>query len=479
MNASKKTFSRPLWVAMLLLSAYAAGSHADETGVAPTVRSAHPGSTVTALPINHKITATFSEAMDASTINGFSFTVTAPGEAAVIGAVSLDNASNTAVFKPSSNFGSSTEYTATLTTDAKNTSGMPLASAHAWTFTSSAAIDTYAPTVSSTSPASTINDVALNASISAAFNEDLDPVTVNNTSFTLTDGTTPVAGAVIYGGSTATFKPTSNLAANTVYTATLKTAVSDLAVPANALANDYVWTFTTGTSLAAGPAAVDLRTAEDFVILSKTGITNVPASNITGNIGASPITAAAMGNVTCAEITGTIYGADAAYTGSGDVTCFAGAAPDNTKVANAVLDLGTAYADAAGRTLPDHTELYAGDISGKTLYPGLYKWSSNVLISTDVTLSGGPNDVWIFQIAGDLTQANNSSIVLAGGAQAKNIFWQVGGGTSVAIGTNAHFEGVVLAAKAITVQTGTTVNGRLLAHTAVTLQQNMVAEPAQ
>ncbi|WP_324730938.1 ice-binding family protein [Pseudomonas paeninsulae] len=478
MNASNKTSGRPLWVAMLLLSAYAAGCHADETGAAPTARSTYPDGTVTALPINHKITATFSEAMDASTINGFSFTVTAPGEAAVIGTVNLDNASNTAVFKPSSNFGSSTVYTATLTTDAKNTSGMPLANAHAWTFTSAAAIDTHAPTVSSTNPASTIKDFALNASISAEFSEALDPVTVNNTSFTLTDGTTPVAGAVIYGGSTVTFKPTSNLAANTVYTATLKTAVTDLAVPANALANDYVWTFTTGTAVAAGPAAVDLRTAGDFVILSKTGITNVPASNITGNIGASPITAAAMGNVTCAEITGTIYGADAAYTGSGDVTCFVGAASDNAQVANAVLDLGTAYADAAGRTVPDHTELHAGDISGKTLYPGLYKWSSNVLISTDVTLSGGPNDVWIFQIAGDLTQANSSSIVLAGGAQAKNIYWQVGGGTSVALGTNAHFEGVILAAKGITIKTGTTVNGRLLAHTAVTLQQNVVAEPA-
>lgn len=478
MNASNKTSSRSLWVAMLLLSTYVAACHAEESGGAPTARSTYPGDTVTTLPINHKITATFSEAMDASTINGFSFTVTAPGETAVIGAVSLDRASRTAIFKPSSNFGSNTVYTATVTTAAKNTSGVALASEHAWTFTSAAAIDTNAPTVSSTNPASTVRDFALNGSISAEFNEALDPVTVNTTSFTLTDGTTPVAGAVIYGGSAVTFKPTDNLAANTVYTATLKTAVTDLAVPANALADDYVWTFTTGAAVASGPAAVDLRSAGDLVILSKTGITNVPASNITGNIGASPITAAAMGNVTCAEITGTIYGADAAYIGSGDVTCFAGAVPDNTRVANAVLDMGTAYADAAGRTLPDHTELHAGDISGKTLYPGLYKWSSNVLISTDVTLSGGPNDVWIFQIAGDLTQANSSRIVLAGGAQAKNIYWQVGGGTSVALGTNAHFEGVILAAKGITIKTGTTVNGRLLAHTAVTLQQNVVAEPA-
>lgn len=218
---------------MFLLSTYAAACHAEASNGAPTVRSTYPDDTVTPLPINHKITATFSEAMDASTINGYSFTVSAPGEAAVIGVVSLDRASRTAIFKPSSHFGSNTLYTATVTTVAKNTSGVALASEHAWTFTSAAAIDTDAPTVSSTTPASSVRDFARNGSISAEFNEVLDPVTVNTTSFTLTDGTTPIAGAVIYGGSTVTFKPTDNLAANTVYTATLKTAVTDLAVPAN------------------------------------------------------------------------------------------------------------------------------------------------------------------------------------------------------------------------------------------------------
>src|SRR5258706_3766310 len=238
------------------------------------------------------------------------------------------------------------------------------------------------------------------------------------------------------------------------------------------------WGLTTHNAVAAGPAPVNLRTAGNFVILTKTGITNVPTSAITGNIGASPITAAAMDNVTCAEITGSIYGADAAYTGSGVTTCFKGAAADNTLVANAVLDMGTAYADAMGRTAPDFTELYAGDISGQTLVPGLYKWSTGVLISTDVTLSGGPNDVWIFQIAGDSTQANASHILLAGGARAQNIFWQVAGGAGVAMGTTAHFEGVILAATGVTLKSGATVNGRLLAQTAVTLIQNTVTRPA-
>lgn len=240
-----------------------------------------------------------------------------------------------------------------------------------------------------------------------------------------------------------------------------------------------MWSFTTSAIAAKGPAPVDLRSAGNFVILTKAGITNVHTSAITGNIGASPITAAAMDNVFCTEITGTIYGSNAAYTGSGDVSCFKGAPADTTLVANAVLDMGTAYNDAKGRSLPDFTELSDGDISGQTLVPGLYKWSTGVLISTDVTLTGGANDVWIFQISGNITQADGSRIILAGGAQAKNIFWQVEGGTGVAIGTTAHFAGIILAEKAITVNTGASVNGRLFAHTAVTLDQNAVTQPAQ
>ncbi len=188
-----------------------------------------------------------------------------------------------------------------------------------------------------------------------------------------------------------------------------------------------------------------------------------------------------MDNVFCLEITGTIYGVDAAYTGSGAVTCFAGNPPlaNKTLVDNAVLDMGTAYNDAAGRTSPDFTDLGAGDIGGLTLVPGLYKWSTGVLIPTDVTISGGPDDVWIFQIAGDITQANGIKVILSGGAQAKNIFWQVGGGTGVAIGTTAQFEGTVLAVKAITLATGAVANGRLLAQTQVTLDATTVTQPAQ
>ncbi len=235
----------------------------------------------------------------------------------------------------------------------------------------------------------------------------------------------------------------------------------------------------TGGNTAGTGTGVNLGSAGSFVMLSKTGITTVPNSVISGDIGSSPITAAAMDTVTCPQmLVGDIYGADVAYTGNGSVVCFKGTVPDNTLVANAILDMGTAYTDAAGRTTPDFTELFAGDISGQTLAPGLYKWGTGVLITTTVTLSGTANDVWIFQIAGDLTQAAATSVTLTGGAVAKNVYWQVGGSAGVSIGSAAHFEGIILAAKGIAIGNTTTVVGRLFSDTAVTLDMNTVTQPA-
>jgi hypothetical protein len=214
--------------------------------------------------------------------------------------------------------------------------------------------------------------------------------------------------------------------------------------------------------------SVNLGSAGSFAILSKSGITDVYASAITGNVGTSPITGAAL-LLSCAEVTGTIYVVDAA----GPLPC---AVNDATSLTAAVGDMETAYLDAEGRVSPDFSELGAGEIGGLTLAPGLYKWGTGLLISADVTLSGGPKDVWVFQVAGTLNQASATRVTLTGGALAKNVFWQVAG--AVTIGTTAHFEGVVLAKTLVAVNTGASVNGRLLAQTAVTLQMNTVNEPA-
>jgi hypothetical protein len=215
-----------------------------------------------------------------------------------------------------------------------------------------------------------------------------------------------------------------------------------------------------------GPTAVNLQSAGSFVLLSKAGITNVPNSEITGDVGTSPITGAAIG-LDCAEVTGSIYTVDAA-----GPAC---RIEDAVKLTAAVSDMESAYEDAAERTLPDHTELGAGDISGMTLVPGLYRWSSSVGITNGVTLAGGSEDVWIFQIAGDLAANTGAIVTLSGGAQPKNIFWQVVGQTTVH--TTAQFKGIILCKTMIVMNGGATLKGRAMAQTAVTLDQNVVTEP--
>ena len=225
--------------------------------------------------------------------------------------------------------------------------------------------------------------------------------------------------------------------------------------------------------LGKGPAPVVLGTAGDYVILAKTGISTVPTSAITGDIGLSPAAASYLTGwglvldstgvfATSSQVTGKVYAANYAP-------------PTPSNLTTAVNDMLTAYTDAAGRA-PDYTELGAGNIGGMTLPPATYKWSTGVLIPTSVTLNGGPNDVWIFQIAKGITMSSGAKVILTGGALPKNIFWQSAG--VVAIGTTAHMEGVILSQTGITLNTGASVNGRLLAQTAVTLNNNAVTQPA-
>jgi hypothetical protein len=213
------------------------------------------------------------------------------------------------------------------------------------------------------------------------------------------------------------------------------------------------------SSLAAGPATVNLRSAAGFTILSGAAITTTGGGIIKGNVGASPITGAAI-HLTQAQVNGTIYAVDAAGP--------AGSVMNPTLLSAAKGDLTTAFNDAAGRTpIPSGPFLNpgAGNLGGLNLAAGLYKFTSTALITgSDLTLTGGPSDVWIFQIAADLEVGSHIHIFLAGGAQAGNIFWQVG--TSATIGTFAVFKGTIMADQAITMNTTSATDGRALASTA-------------
>ena len=224
-----------------------------------------------------------------------------------------------------------------------------------------------------------------------------------------------------------------------------------------------------------GQLTVDLGLAGNYAILAKSAVSTTGSTAVVGDIGISPAAASYITGFglimdstntfsTSSLVTGKVYAAD--YT-----------PPTPANLTTAVSNMETAYTDAAGRTLPNATELGAGEIGGMTITPGLYKWSSSVLISTDVTLNGNPEDIWIFQIAGDLTVASGKSVILSGGAQAKNIFWQVAGGAGVGIGTTANMKGILLAQTAIPMNNGASLNGRALAQTAVTLIANTITKP--
>lgn len=439
---------------------FTTGTQVDTT--APVIISTSPAAGDKGVYINRLITATFSEDMAATTLNGTTFTLK-QGAAVVSGTVTV--AGVVATFRPSTNLGVSTEYTATITTEARDLADNALAVTKTWSFNTGDASDVTAPAVLTTDPADGSFDIAANRSLSATFSEAIDQTTIVYGTFTLMQGTTRVLGTLTSSGSVATFTPNTNLALNTLYTATLAGGVKDLA--GNASNVGKTWSFTTGAVLAKGPAPLILGTAGNFVILSKAGITNVATSVITGDLGTSPITGASIVGLDCVQVVGKIYQVDP--------TGPACAQTDSVYLTTAIGDMEIAYADAAGRTSPDGTELGAGEIGGLTIAPGLYKWGTDVLISNDVKISGGASDVWIFQIARDLKQASGMRMILEGGAQAKNIFWQVAG--EVSLGTTAHAEGTILSGTLIALKTGAVMNGRALAQTAVTLESNTVHIP--
>ncbi|HWR81745.1 MAG TPA: ice-binding family protein [Candidatus Deferrimicrobium sp.] len=313
--------------------------------------------------------------------------------------------------------------------------------------------DTTPPTVLSTNPINGATGVAVT---NATFSEPMLASSISPTSFTVKGpGVTPVAGAVSYDAANnrALFVPSSDLAPATSFTATITTLAKDVA--GNALASNYVWSFTT-LAAAVDQLPVPLASTVNYAVLAGATITNTGATNITGDVGLSP----------GSSVTGFPPGIIVGTKHVGDPSAI-----------QAKLDLTAAYNDAAGRTLGPVS--VAGNLGGMTLPPGLYKSTSGLAISSgDLTLDAksNANAVWIFQIASTLTTTSGRKVILSGGAKAANIFWQVG--TSATLGTTSVFKGTIMADQSITINTGASLEGRVLARIGgVTLSGNTIVRP--
>ena len=223
-----------------------------------------------------------------------------------------------------------------------------------------------------------------------------------------------------------------------------------------------------------GPGHVNLGTAGDFAVLTKSGISTTGVTSITGDIGVSPAAASSITGF------GLIMDATNEFSRSpgivvGKVYAANYAAPTPTKMTTAISDMEAAFTAAMGLVLAPIVELYAGNLNGQTLAPGLYKWSTGVSITTGITLAGGPDDTWVFQISQDLTVANSAIITLSGGAKVENIVWVVAG--QAVLGTDVDFSGIILSQTLISLNSGARVTGRLLAQTAVTIIGSTIIQP--
>jgi hypothetical protein len=469
----------------------------------PTVVLTVPAAGAAGVAINSRISATFSEPMNAASLTATSFTLAAGGTA-VTGTVAYDSASRTATFTPTTplTLAAATLYTATVTAAASdvagnglagNTAVFPAAGNQVWTFTTGAAGDTTPPTVIAITPADASTGICLTRSASATFSEAMDAATINTTSFGVADGAVAVAGSVSYDAASrvASFVPTAaaGFAASRSFTVTVRagaTGVKDLA--GNALAVNRVWTFTTGTQPCAG-GGINLGTAATFGAFGgAAGITNQGINTVIGgNLGTT---------AACTLITG-LHDASNTYTQtplnvgvvSGSIQC--GPPAPGTTASLAVATQARADAQAtytALAALPPGSDPGAGQLGGLVLAPGVYTSAGGTFAVTtgDLTLDaqGDVNAVWVFQMGAALTvglPATPRRVLLVNGAQARNVYWQIGSAGRIEVGSS--MVGTLIAPAGVTISTAgqtiqTTLVGRAIGLTAsVTVVNTTIVAP--
>jgi hypothetical protein len=489
---------------------FTTGVTADVTP--PTVTITIPASGATAVPTNQTITATFSKVMDPATITAsgtFTVAVAGVGGAAVPGTVSY--AGSIATFTPTANLAAGTQFTATITNAAKDLSGNALVAGavpNPWSFTTGASPNTTPPTITLTSPADGAINVPLNQAVNATFSEAMNPATIAAPN-TFTLAVAGVGGAAIVGNVTydslsdiATFTPAANLTASTQYTATITNAAKDLA--GNALAAGAApnpWSFTTGAAV--GPTGPNLGAASTFGAFGGgAGITNQGINTvIDGDIGTTAASTLVTGfhdagpGCTYTEtgsnvgtVNGNIYTAPPPPT----VACPSeGTAATFAIATQAATDALAAFDNLSPASRPGGTDPGAGQLGGLVLAPGIYEAAggSFLITGSDLTLDaqGDANAIWVFQMASTLTVGAPGfprSIILINGAQAKNVFWQVGSAATINAAGGGTMVGTIIASAGVTLSTAgnaaiTTLNGRALGlNASVTMVNTVINVPA-
>jgi len=413
----------------------------------PKIVTVDPVDLEQSVELNKIIHVTFNMPMKSSTLTSSNVILK---DGATVIPCGIGYSGNTMSVAPVTALLPSKVYTMLITTGVENLAGTALAANYTWTFTTGNII---APTVISTSPLNNSTNVSLNEIVSATFSELMLNSTISNTSFIVKLGTSGVSGSVYTVGKTSYFQPTVNLISGKTYTATITKEVKN----ANGikLANDYTWTFSTKKPL--GPLAPTLNQVGDFGIIAGTAITNNAGFSKINNldVGLYPgVRSSITGFPPAIIVNGSLHASD-------DLTPLGIAA----LLLQAKTDLTSAYLYAEGASSPAPIGV-SGDQGGKTLAPGIYNSTSTLLIQNgDLTLNaqGDVNAVWIFQIASSLTTVGGAggNIILSGGAQAKNIYWQIG--SSATLGGYTIFKGNILALTSITMGVYSVADGRMLA----------------
>ena len=502
---------------ILLLIVFTAGCKKDDfkneiSGLCPVVVSTDPADKAVDVVLGKVISATFNTDMNPSTINNTTFIIK-QGTTLITGTVAPTASKKTFTFKPDVALLPFTTYTGTITTGAKDTLRTAMVADYVWTFTTipqvtvsanpatggtvlggglfaqgSAVTVTAAPNAGFAFTNWTDNGTVVSSAASYLFNMAGNKALIANftpsTNFTVTLLSNPVAGGTTSGaglysaGSSVTVTATPNSGYTfTSWSGDATGSVNPLIFNINSN-RTITANFTAGGPIippGLGPLPINLGTASDFSILTKSGISTTGVTLVNGNIGVSPVAATAITGFGLIMDSSNEFSKTPIVTGRVYASTYS--APTPAKMTTAVSDMETAFTTANNLVTPAPiVGLYAGDISGRILPAGLYKWGTGVLITNaGVTLTGGANDVWVFQIAQNLTVDNSAKITLIGGAQAKNIFWIVTG--QATLGTNVDFSGNILSKTLISLNTGAKVTGKLLAQTAVTLNASTVIQP--